>query len=265
MHDLASTSDAVKQIFTTIWTASLTPVAAPNQRLFLVLLLCSILAIALTPIWKITRNAITIAHEGGHALAALSSGRKLDYIQLHSDTSGVTVSSGKTRGFGFAFTCFSGYAAPSLIGLLCAWLTSAGYVTGALWILVLLLLLMLTRVRNGYGIMAVTISAVIVAVISWAASNDIRSSAAYVLSWFMLIGAIRPLIELQSMRFRGQAQGSDADQIGHATGIPAIIWILLWFIWTLVFLWIGAGWMTQAFGGIDAVWRSLMTLISISH
>ncbi|MFT8441920.1 MAG: M50 family metallopeptidase [Bifidobacterium aquikefiri] len=259
--DITATTNAVQQILHTIWTASLTPVVAPDQRLFILLLLCSILAIVITPIWGITRNAVTIAHEGGHAFAALLSGRKLNYIQLHSDTSGVTVSSGKSYGFGYALTCFAGYASPSLLGILCAWLTTKGYVTASLWILVVLLLLMLTRIRNGYGVLAVVVSIVIVAGISWSADADVRSSAAYILSWFMLLGGIRPLIELQAMRARGGGQGSDADQIARTTHIPGIVWILVWLIWNLAFLWLGATWMTQSFGGIHAVWVSLINLI----
>ncbi|MFT8357879.1 M50 family metallopeptidase [Bifidobacterium aquikefiri] len=260
---IASATDTVQQIFHAIWTASLTPVAAPDSRLFTLLLLCSILAIVISPVWSITRNAITIAHEGGHAVAALISGRKLNYIQLHSDTSGVTVSSGKSHGFGYALTCFAGYAAPSLIGILCAWITTTGYVTGALWILVVLLLLMLTRIRNGYGVLAVVASIIIVAGISWSAPAEFRSSAAYVLSWFMLMGGIRPLLELQAMRFRGEGQGSDADQISRTTHIPQLMWILIWVAWSVGFLWLGATWMTQSFGGIHAVWTSLIRLVPI--
>ena len=50
--------------------------------------------------WHLTRNAITIAHEGGHALASLLTGRRLDGIRLHSDTSGETRSRGKPHGPG---------------------------------------------------------------------------------------------------------------------------------------------------------------------
>ena len=39
-------------------------------------------------VWRLARNAITIAHEGGHGLVALLTGRRLDGIRLHSDTSG---------------------------------------------------------------------------------------------------------------------------------------------------------------------------------
>ena len=49
--------------------------------------LAAFLAVAIHAIWRVTRNVITIAHEGGHALLAVLSGRRLSGIKLHSDTS----------------------------------------------------------------------------------------------------------------------------------------------------------------------------------
>ena len=51
----------------------------------------------LPSIWPFTRVMITITHEGGHAFAALLTGRKLQGIRLHTDTSGLTISSGRPR------------------------------------------------------------------------------------------------------------------------------------------------------------------------
>ena len=50
--------------------------------------------------WPYTRMLVTITHEGGHAVAALLAGRRLQGIRLHSDTSGLTVSSGRPSGPG---------------------------------------------------------------------------------------------------------------------------------------------------------------------
>ena len=45
------------------------------------------LLIVLSPrLWRLTRIAITIAHESGHALVSLLSGRRLEGIRLHADT-----------------------------------------------------------------------------------------------------------------------------------------------------------------------------------
>lgn len=48
-------------------------------------------------VWYLARNPITIAHEGGHALVSVLSGRRLERIQLHSG-SGETVSRGARDG-----------------------------------------------------------------------------------------------------------------------------------------------------------------------
>src|SRR5258708_35342345 len=89
--------------------------------------------------WHVARNSITIAHEGGHALASVLSGRRLDGIRLHSDTSGVTYSRGKRTGPAAVLTTAAGYLTPSLLGTGAAWLLAAHHVTAMLWLLLPLL------------------------------------------------------------------------------------------------------------------------------
>ncbi len=73
----------------------------PDPDLWVVLatLVAALAVVAPHALWRISRNAITIAHEGGHGLVALLSGRQLTGIRLHSDTSGLTVSRGKPYGW----------------------------------------------------------------------------------------------------------------------------------------------------------------------
>jgi Peptidase M50B-like len=66
--------------------------------------------------WRLARTSITIAHEGGHALASVLCGRRLDGIRLHSDTSGVTYSRGRRTGPAVVLTSVAGYVTPSLLG-----------------------------------------------------------------------------------------------------------------------------------------------------
>ncbi len=67
--------------------------------------------------WLISRNVVTLAHEGGHALVALAAGRRLDGVRLHRSTAGVTISAGKPYGAGVVLTTAAGYTAPPLLGL----------------------------------------------------------------------------------------------------------------------------------------------------
>ena len=107
--------------------------------------------------WPYTRMLVTITHEAGHAVAALVAGRRLQGIRLHSDTSGLTVSSGRASGPGMVGMLLAGYLAPALVGLGAGGLLIAGFSLGLLWLLVILLALMLLQIRNfaGFGIVVV--------------------------------------------------------------------------------------------------------------
>ena len=95
--------------------------------------IAALAAVSVRSVWRVLRNIVTIAHEGGHALAALVTGRQLQGIRLHSDTSGVTVSSGKPYGPGMIVTAFAGYVTPSLLGLGAAGLLALDHITALLW------------------------------------------------------------------------------------------------------------------------------------
>jgi hypothetical protein len=197
-------------------------------------------------IWRLTRNTVTIAHEGGHGLVALLTGRKLDGIRLHSDTSGLTVSRGKPTGFGMILTAASGYTAPSLLGLGGAALLAAGHVNPLLWGATALLLAMLVMIRNFYGILTVVLTGTVFVSVSLLTEPEVQAGFAYVVVWFLLFGGIRPVFELQRKRRRGGARDSDADQLARLTSLPAFCWLLLFHAVSLCSL-AGAGqWLLTA-------------------
>ncbi|WP_433338932.1 M50 family metallopeptidase [Spirillospora sp. CA-294931] len=181
--------------------------------------------VAYAPSWHIARGVVTIAHEGGHALVALLTGRKLDGIKLHSDTSGVTVSRGKPHGPGMVFTAMAGYLAPPLLGLLFAALLAAGRITLMLWFSLALLAAMLIMIRNAYGALSIIVTGAIIFGVSWLGTPKVQGAFAYLAAWFLLLAAARPVIELQRMRARRMAPSSDADQLAHLTGVPGLAWV----------------------------------------
>jgi len=195
------------------------------------------------PLWRYTRNAVTIAHEGGHALVAVLMRRRLHGIRLHSDTSGLTVSSGKPHGPGMVLTAAAGYTAPSLLGLGGAWLLVAGHVTALLWAVIVLLLCVLLEVRNAYGVLTVLLTGALCLAVSWLASAKVQSGFGYLAVWFLLLGGVRPVVELQTLRRRGRAPASDADQLGRLTRTPAILWVVLFFVVAVICLATGARWL----------------------
>jgi hypothetical protein len=199
----------------------------------------ALLTVLYSPVWRVARNVVTIAHEGGHALVALLTGRKLDGIKLHSDTSGVTVSRGKPHGPGMVFTALAGYVTPPLLGLAFAALLSDNRITLMLWASMALLLGMLINIRNAYGALSVLGTGLAIFAVSWFGSSTVQAGFAYLGAWFLLFAGARPVVELQRLRSRRQAPASDADQLAYLTGVPGLTWVLLFGVIALGALFFG--------------------------
>lgn len=195
--------------------------------------------------WRIARNLITLVHEAGHALAAVLVGRRLQGIKLHSDTSGVTVSRGKPEGPGMAFTALAGYTAPAVLGLVFAGLLSSNLITVVLTVTALMLLGVLVMVRNTYGVFAVVTSSIVLGLVALVAPSWFQAIFVYLMTWFLLFGGVRPVIELQIKRRRGAARDSDADQLGRLTGMPAVLWVLVMAVLTVSCLFAGGLWLLE--------------------
>ena len=200
--------------------------------------------------WRLTGKVITIAHEGGHALISLLSGRRLDGIRLHSDSSGVTYSRGKRTGPGLVFTAAAGYVMPSLLGAGAAWLLAERHLTAMLWLALVLLAATFLAIRNMFGALAVLATAGGVFAVSYYASPAVQAGFGYLAVWFLLFGGLRPVVELargstgpsgrrQRRHYRSRLGGSDADQLARLTGAPAGLWITLFLLVALAALVVG--------------------------
>ncbi|MFC6935584.1 M50 family metallopeptidase [Actinomadura yumaensis] len=207
------------------------------------------------PTWRVARNVVTIAHEGGHALIALVTGRKLDGIKLHSDTSGVTVSRGRPHGPGMVFTAMAGYLTPPLLGLLFAALLAGGRITLMLWFSLALLAGMLVMIRNAYGAVSVIATGAVIFGVSWLGGAKVQAGFAYLAAWFLLFAAARPVVELQRMRARRMAPSSDADQLANLTGVPGLAWVSLFAAVALLALVAGGALMVPDGGSVPEVPR----------
>jgi hypothetical protein len=219
----------------------------------------ALLIVASPRLWRLTRIAITIAHESGHAAASLLSGRKLEGIRLHRDTSGETRSRGKRDGPGIIATAMAGYMTPSLLGVGAAALLTAHRVNLLLSLFLLLLAVTLVMVRNWYGALAVLVTGGALFAVIWLAGPVLRGAFAYAAAWFLLFGGVRPVVELARTRAqpvrplagrrlpegrpaagRGGRAMSDADQLAWLTRVPAGVWVAFFALFAVVALAFGA-------------------------
>lgn len=229
-----------------VWHRALTSQPSPPGGIIALTAVVAALLVWAPGAWPVTRHVVTIAHEAAHGLAALISGRKLNGIQLHSDTSGLTVSAGRTTGPGMIVTTAAGYVGPGLLGLAAAALLAHHRAVGLLWALVILLALLLIQVRNWFGLWSILFSAALVLAVSWWLQPQAQSAFAYVLTWFLLLAAPRPVLELQAHRRAAATKTSDADQLARLTMVPAIVWVGFFLVVTVGALALGARWMVTA-------------------
>jgi hypothetical protein len=214
----------------------------------------ALLIVASPLLWRLTRIAITIVHESGHAAASLMSGRRLEGIRLHADTSGETVSRGRRDGPGIVITAFAGYVTPPLLGIGACALLATHRVTLLLSLLLVLLAVTLVMVRNWYGVLAVLVTGGALFAVTWLADSALRAAFAYAVAWFLLFGGVRPVVELARTRRRAVvfppgrrlAAGrvgpgmSDADQLAWLTRVPAGVWVTLFALVAVGALLLGA-------------------------
>lgn len=218
--------------------------AAPQPWVVALAALVGLAVVVLPRVWAVTRHVSTIVHEGGHAVVALLTGRRLAGIRLHSDSSGVTVSFGRPRGPGMVAMLAAGYLAPALLGLGAAALLHTGRVVALLWLLVGVLALILVQVRNWFGAWSVLVSGVVVFAVTWWLPATVQAAFGYAVTWFLLFAGPREVLSLYAAR-RGRrgrrgARGSDADQLARLTHLPAGLWVASFLISTAALAAVGA-------------------------
>jgi Peptidase M50B-like len=214
--------------------------------------LLALAAVGWTTSWRLTRGVVTIAHEGGHAVVAVLAGRGLGGIRLHADSSGATTSIGRDGGLGLVLTFLGGYPAPAALGLGAAVLVATGRTAMSLWLVVALLVVTLTQVRNAFGVVSVLGTGAVVGAVAWWGGPALQAGFAAALAWFLLFGGLRSVGDLQRGRRRGFSARfggeSDADALARLTGVPGGMWAgLFWLVGAMAVVaggWVLVGGMT---------------------
>jgi Peptidase M50B-like len=223
-----------------LWDRIASAQPAPPSWVVAVTALAALLLVLNTPTWRLAGKVITIAHEGGHALVSVLSGRRLEGIRLHADSSGVTYSRGRRRGPGLVLTAAAGYLTPSLLGAGAAALLAARHQTALLWLALVLLAATFLAIRNVFGALAVLATAGGVFAVSYFASAAVQAGFAYLAAWFLLLGGMRPALELTRRRRPRGASLSDADQLARLTRVSRGVWVALFLLICTAALALGA-------------------------
>ena len=227
------------------WQHAFTAQPHPPQWVVLASGALALAVVASAWTWPRARTVVTIVHEGGHAIAALLTGQRRIRVRLYRDTAGETLSTGSNTGIGVAFTAAAGYPAPSLVGLGAAVLLSIGHLTGMLLLGIVLLIALAVAVRNLYGMLAVLVTTGAVAAVCLYASPVVQAAFGYTMTWFLLVGGIRPIAELYRERRRRRNPRTDADQLARLTHLPGSAWVAMFGLFAVAALAVSAHWLVS--------------------
>jgi hypothetical protein len=181
-------------------------------------------------------SVVTVAHEGGHMITALMTGRGVRAFVLigkENRTDGGTLVT-PIRGLGASdiIISFAGYATPPLAGLVGAYAVAHGNSWGVLWAAIVLLAAVLLVRSNG---LARLITGLLAVGIFWAAiagPAGLQAAVAVGAVWLLLIGGLAQVIVDHG--------GGDGEHLSGWTWIPRVFWFACWLVIAALSLWFGA-------------------------
>jgi len=192
--------------------------------------------VAAVPLWRITTHAITIAHEGGHAMFGSLTGLFVKKVRVDRGGGGSTAyrqekwSVLQTLAAGLA-----GYLGPSIFGLAGAWMLVRGISPRSILLMTLVLLaVLLVMVRNVFGFVAVPATGALVWTVAMRASADVQLVFTYIWIWFLLMGGTRQIPELYGNWKNGGEP--DTGSLAQATGLSDAFFVALFWLGSMVAL-----------------------------
>lgn len=211
------------------WTALFaraTPVEVPPTVLLGILAVAAALSIPRVT-WQQFGLFTTLVHELGHAVAGLLTGRTVTGIRIRRNHSGEALSTGRGS-IGPVVSGVFGYPAPAIVGAAQLWSVFNGYTAIALFAGGIVLLLTLLVIRNLFGVLVVLASAGVSAALWFLATPQQQGYALLVLGTALLVGSVRALATVVRVHTgRGQLSSSDAYLLYRRTGVPSVVWLLV--------------------------------------
>lgn len=191
--------------------------------------------------WKVVRHASTLFHEVGHAVVGILSGARLKGIALHPDSQGETVTAHAEKGSYFSrlFTRAAGYPAPFFFaGVL--WFTALNYPRLGAFVALgaAALCFLFARSLFTFVVVLAIVAPVVVPYYLWNYEGHISWLVPGLAGLLVFAGA-RNIGHLGRLVVRGVVEGSDAHSLSEQTGLPKMVWVVLFWILGAASLWGG--------------------------
>jgi Peptidase M50B-like len=203
---------------------SITQASLPGSTVT-VIGLAALGVVALDVTWQVVRHLAVMAHHGARAVTGLLLRRSFGGIELYADGGGLT-DLGLAGGLPGIPIALAGYLGPSAAGLGAAKLIELRYPAVVLWVLLVLLGVLLIGLRRSLGLISVVLAAGAVLVIALFTPMHIQVISSYSVTWLLLLSGIRRVLD-------AGLRSADGIRLRGITGLPHVLWSLLWLAATL--------------------------------
>lgn len=198
----------------------------PEEQVVAIALIAIGLVVVRTT-WSVFGLPVTIVHELGHAIAALTAGYRLRGITVNGDMSGAT--NFWARGTaGALWTMWWGYPSPAVVGIGLMWAASQGWSRVALWVLVAGLAFVFLLSRSVHTVLVVLVTGGALGGIAYWGSPLASTIVVFAVAWLLLVGSVRALANVtRSHLSRRWVNQSDAYLMARRLrAVPAPVWLL---------------------------------------
>lgn len=204
----------------------------------LLVLAAALVAVAVRPVWRVLRLAVTLVHELGHAGVGLLAGRRFTGFVLRGDMSGHAVTVGPARGLGRVATTWAGYPAPALVGAALAWLAVGGWSAPVLTAVLAVLVASAMWVRSLLTAVVVAVAVLATGALWWSQEAELQAQVLVGAGVVLVVGAWRHLGAVLAAPDRGV---SDPSVLARLTRIPRLFWNASFVLACAVATWWAAG------------------------
>jgi hypothetical protein len=185
------------------------------------------------PCSDLFRNVVTWVHELSHALVTLLLSGSVMFINLYADQSGVTYSSYSDTWKSIPIS-LAGYIGSALFAMLLFFLHSRRHERAGLIVIAIIAVLGLAMfVRNGYGMVWCGGFAVLTGVISAIAPLWLRKGYYLLIALICLVESVISSLVILYISFQNSGSAGDATNLSQVTFVPAVLWGLLFTIFSL--------------------------------
>lgn len=204
--------------------------ATMGESLVLTIAGAAILVAVYPATWRFAGYPVTIVHELGHVLAALTAGFRLRGVTVNGDMSGAT--NFWSRGaLGTLWTMWWGYPAPALAGWALIWAAANGWARLALAILVACLAFVFVLSRSWHTVAVVLLTGLAAGLVGWYGSPWLCTVVVFGFAWLLIVGSVRGLWAVIRSHVSGRGvQMSDAYLMGRRSVLPGGAWLFTFIV-----------------------------------